>query len=145
MRIILFFLIGILDLFANSSEIEVKIYEKIISNFDVSSRIKVFSNDKNIIKDIKLYSKKLEIVNKNDAKVYILSHKIDKIPKNKIVIVTNYELLKEIKNSIGAFYWKKGRPNILFIKDRLQRKHLKMSSGYNQYIEKERCLYELCF
>jgi sugar-specific transcriptional regulator TrmB len=145
MRIIFVLAILIIDLFANSSEIETKIYEKIISNFDKNSEIKVYSNDKNILNEIKKYSKKLVVSNKKDSKVYILSTNIGNIPDDKLVIVTNYELLKEIKNSLAAFYWKKGRPNILFIKDRIKKRNLFLNKEYDKYSEVERCLYELCF
>jgi sugar-specific transcriptional regulator TrmB len=145
MRIIFVLAILIIDLFANSSEIETKIYEKIISNFDKNSEIKVYSNDKNILNEIKKYSKKLVVSNKKDSKVYILSTNIGNIPDDKLVIVTNYELLKEIKNSLAAFYWKKGRPNILFIKDRIKKRNLFLNKEYDKYSEEERCLYELCF
>jgi uncharacterized pyridoxamine 5'-phosphate oxidase family protein len=145
MRIIFLLAIMLLNLFANSSEVEVKIYEKIISNFDKNNKVKVYSNDKNILNEIKKYSKKLIISNKKDAKVYILSANIENIPDEKIVIVTNYGLLKDIKNSLAAFYWKKGRPNILFIKDRIKKRNLSLNKEYNKYSEEERCLYELCF
>jgi hypothetical protein len=145
MRIILITFALILNLFANSSEIEVKIYENILSNFNTNSKIKVYSDNKNISNIIKMYSNKLEISNKIDAKFYILSSKIDSLSSDKIVIVTSYNLLKDMKNSIGAFYWKKGRPNILFIQERLENKNLILNSSYNKYIEIERCLYEICF
>jgi hypothetical protein len=145
MRIILITFALILNLFANSSEIEVKIYENILSNFNTNSKIKVYSDNKNISNIIKMYSNKLEISNKIDAKFYILSSKIDSLSSDKIVIVTSYNLLKDMKSSIGAFYWKKGRPNILFIQERLKNKNLILNSSYNKYIEIERCLYEICF
>jgi hypothetical protein len=145
MKIILVLALFILNLFANADKIEIQIYEKIVSNFDKNNKIKVYSNNKNIIDKIRKYSHKFIISDKKNAKIYILSSKIDNFPKDKIVIVTSYDLLKEIKNSLAAFYWKKGRPNILFIKDRIKRKNLFLNPKYDKYVEEERCLYELCF
>ena len=144
MKILLIILGIVINLFANSEKVETQIYENIISNLSNNKKIKVWTNNSKISYIFGKYSKKLIVVDKKDANIYILSYKED-IPNNKIVLTTNYKLLKKLKNSVGAFYWKKGRPNIIFIDDRLKRKHILLSSKYNDFIEPERCLYELCF
>ena len=144
MRVLFIILIGFISLFGNSDEVENEIYENIITNLFPKKKVKVWTDNSKISYVFGKYSKKLVVVDKNNADIYILSYKED-IPNNKIVLTTNYKLLKEIKNSIGAFYWKKGRPNIVFIEDRLKRKHILLPSKYNDFIESERCLYELCF
>jgi hypothetical protein len=49
----------------------------------------------------------------------------------------DYYLLDKIPQSFGAFFWKKGRPNIVFIKPRLKQQSLELSSELKPYIEEQ--------
>ena len=53
------------------------------------------------------------------------------------VFVLNYNLLNKIPRSFGAFFWKKGRPNIVFISPRVKREHLKLSKELQAYEEEQ--------
>ncbi len=53
--------------------------------------------------------------------------------KNKPFFTDNYRSFKENPNAIGAFYWKKGRPNILFLKPRLKSFNLKLPNQLVKY------------
>lgn len=55
--------------------------------------------------------------------------------KNQIILVTKYNLLNEIPESVGAFYWQKGRPNLVFIRYRLNEKRLNLTHEYAQLID----------
>lgn len=55
--------------------------------------------------------------------------------KNQIIIVTNYNLLNTIPEAIGAFYWQKGRPNLVFIRSRLIEKQVRLSSEYIKLVD----------
>lgn len=57
--------------------------------------------------------------------------------KNQIVLVTKYNLLNMIPDAVGAFYWQKGRPNLVFIRSRLIEKRVKLASEYTKLIDEQ--------
>ena len=60
------------------------------------------------------------------------------IKSDKMKFLTSYKLLKHYKKSaLGGFYWKKGRPNILFIKKNLHKYNIKLPTSMSKYIEEE--------
>ncbi len=70
------------------------------------------------------------------ADLVILSTTKD-IPKEcleKILFGTRYSHLKN-KDVVGSFFWQKGRPNILFYKQRLKEHKVKLDSSFDRYIE----------
>ena len=52
---------------------------------------------------------------------------------NKPLFTDNYKTFKKNPNAIGALYWKKGRPNIIFLKSRLQKFGLSLPSKLKKY------------
>jgi len=89
------------------------------------------------IESIEKYPGNLKIVTEcKDADIIILSTTRD-IPKEcnkKLLFGSRYSHLKN-PNVIGAFFWQKGRPNILFYQKRLNTHHIKLDSSFNRYIE----------
>ena len=89
------------------------------------------------IESIEKYPGNLKIVTEcKDANIIILSTTRD-IPKEcnkKLLFGSRYSHLKN-PNVIGAFFWQKGRPNILFYQKRLNTHHIKLNSSFNRYIE----------
>jgi len=57
------------------------------------------------------------------------------IGHNKIYFTNNYNRLLSSEKYIGAFFWSKSRPNIVFIKDRMLRKNITLPVSYKQFIE----------
>lgn len=55
--------------------------------------------------------------------------------KNKPIVVLDYDLLKKYDNAVAAFFWKKGRPNIVFIKDRVKKFNIQLPKSYEVYQE----------
>ena len=90
------------------------------------------------IYSIEQYPGNINIVDDcKEADLVILSTNKD-IPKEcnqKILFGTRYSHLKN-KNVVGAFFWQKGRPNILFYQKRLQMYNVKLEPSFNEYIEK---------
>jgi len=89
------------------------------------------------IESIEKYPGNLKIVTEcKDADIIILSTTRD-IPKEcnkKLLFGSRYSHLKN-PNVIGAFFWQKGRPNILFYQKRLNTHNIKLDSSFNRYIE----------
>ncbi len=54
--------------------------------------------------------------------------------RKKILFATNINTLKN-KRVIGAFFWQKGRPNMIFYKKRLKQKRIKLNASFSKYIE----------
>jgi len=53
---------------------------------------------------------------------------------SKLSIVDSYKKLKLNKNSIGAIYLKKGRTQIVFVKERLERHGLKLNAKFKKHL-----------
>lgn len=51
------------------------------------------------------------------------------------IITLKYELLKTYPNSIGSFFWQKGRPNIVFIEPRLEKLSIDIGPQFSAFIE----------
>ena len=126
-------------LFASKIDIEEEIYGDIIhAIFPNRQTVYVWSDDKTIsfldnIGGIKMLN------NANNADILILNN----TSKNaflvgKIVFVRKYYLLKKYKDfAVGGFYWQKGRPNILFLKQNLEKFDIKLPNGLESFIEDE--------
>ncbi|HFQ62322.1 MAG TPA: hypothetical protein ENK39_08535 [Epsilonproteobacteria bacterium] len=54
--------------------------------------------------------------------------------KKPLLFATDYHILKASKEVIGAFYWKKGRAQLLFVKSRLKAHGIVLSSEYQKFI-----------
>ncbi len=86
---------------------------------------------------LEAYPNRLNIVrNCVQADMVILSTTKD-IPsscRGKLFFGTRYSHLKN-SNVIGAFFWHKGRPNILFYQSRLDKNGIKLDSTFSKYID----------
>ncbi|SNZ06717.1 hypothetical protein SAMN06265182_0773 [Persephonella hydrogeniphila] len=102
--------------------------------------IKVYTTDN--MKYIFRYSKILlpvyECIN---ADLIIAGERLkDNRCRGKKMIVTRYYLLKEYKNAIAAFYWHKGRPNLIFIQERLKHYGISIPDKYKKFADSEKNL-----
>ncbi len=103
-------------------------------------RIKTYATDN--MKYIFKYSKILIPSYECDkADIVIAGEQLkNKDCEKKVMIVTKYYLLRNYKNAVAAFYWYKGRPNILFIKERLERFGINLPEKYKKYTDSEKDL-----
>jgi hypothetical protein len=74
---------------------------------------------------------KIRLTSLNSADIVLFSSKKH---KSKLTIVNSYKKLKLNKNSIGAIYLKKGRTQIIFIKERLDANGLILNSKFKKHI-----------
>ena len=121
---------------ASQHTYEIKIYSTIFKAlFPNKTTVYVWSDcDKKSDILHKIYN--VRAVNSiEDADILLLS-KSKNITSKKMKFVTNYKLLKHYKKSvIGGFYWKKGRPNIIFLRRNLQKYHIKLPQSMQDYVE----------
>lgn len=119
-------------------ELEAKIIAN-IANSTTNGDIKLFI-PKITELEKKIYSKYLKVVDSCENSNFVfIKNKINK-PKtchltNKVFFTNNYRKLLNTNMYIGAFFWSKSRPNIVFIKNRLDKKNIKLPNSYKQFIE----------
>ncbi len=102
------------------------------SRFDMEEINKVLSSVEIDNKKVKFYSPNYKFM----SKLYIdnKTKQLDKADivifptsniKDKVTIVSSKDELKKDENSIGAIFVKKGRTQIIFVKERLDKKNIK--------------------
>jgi hypothetical protein len=129
-----------LTLFANEkSVLQAQILEKIFQNISIKEEIVLWSDNKNLLQE---FAKNRHFHTTNDcdkATLLILEDKKN-LPKSvcqKAIFVLEYALLKEIPQSFGAMFWKKGRPNIVLIESRMQTHSIQIGKGLEMYVEEK--------
>lgn len=106
-----------------------------------SKEIKFYNADKHLLPTVEQDSK-VTFTTLNNADV-ILFPKTSK--SSKALIVNSYQTLKESKDSIGAIYTKKGRTQIVFVKERLLAKGLDLTQALHKYLITECHFNPQCF
>ncbi len=127
----------------NKYDKEVELEAKIISNIATSSikeNIKLYIPEiSNMEKDV--YSKVFTLTDScDDANVIFIKRNVDinslcKNENKKLFFTNNYEKLLEDNRYLGAFFWNKSRPNITFIKSRLEKQKIKLPTDYDKFVE----------
>lgn len=95
--------------------------------YDSVSSIKRFNSRFVLVKDC------------SDSNIVLIKH-IEELGdkcKDKILFGTRYQTLRN-KNVVGAFFWQKGRPNILFYKTRLDKHKIILNKDLKKYIDYEK-------
>ena len=136
-------------LYALERESTLKMYHGIFEALSSKTPINVYTNDKEY-RDVFLHSKKIVLSNTLEASDIALvtdertlknilytknsNRNFDKKP---IIFVTNYHFLKISKEIVGAFYWRKGRSQLLFIKNRLKQHNITLPKEYQNFMINE--------
>ena len=137
-KLIFSLLLTVIVLSASKIEIERKIYTTLFQAiFTEVKHVKIWSDEPSkveIFKKIKILS---IVQDKKQADILMIFHTHDIVDK-KIKFVGTYELLKDYqKDAIGGFFWQKGRPNILFLQENLEKYHIDLSNKFQNYIKKK--------
>jgi len=126
----------------NKYDKEIELESKIMFNISKSllaKKIILFiPNITEIEKEI--YKKRFQLAKtcKESNFIFVKRHvKKEDICMNekKIYFTNNYKKLLSNNIYLGAFFWNKSRPNIVFLKKRLDAKRIKLPSSYTQFIE----------
>ncbi|MDQ7055576.1 MAG: hypothetical protein Q9M89_03460 [Persephonella sp.] len=140
--IYVFMLFYLVFAFASEEQIhrvEAEIISKIcsaISKKDIGIKVYLTENMKYIIKYSKIF---VPVDSCEDADIVVAGQEIHNC-RGKIMVVTRYFLLKRYKNAVAAFYWYKGRPNITFVKEKLERYHISLPEKFSKFVDSERNL-----
>jgi len=131
----LYYFLWIPLLLYSSQNYELQLYEKILPLLFHSNTMKVYADNdaKNILKG----STKFKILSKCDKSVVvIIGKKFSQLPqvcKEKPLFATSYRAFKYNKSSFGAFYWRKGRPQLRFKNNILNKFHIKLPTTLRKF------------
>ena len=116
---------------------QIRILEKVFLEISIDTKMIVWSDNQKILNELKNHNKLTMADKCKDATILILENKIQKTKacESKPTFVLNYDLLSEIPQSFGALFWKKGRPNIVIIKPRIESQSIKISKDLRPYLE----------
>lgn len=142
MKAIILTLLLAFSLFAsdNKDAIRAQIIEKIISNISIHEVITVWSDNKGLIAEFRKSSNIITTDDCDKANIVVVEDAKnieDEDCRNKPIFVLNYNLLKDIPESFGAFFWKKGRPNIVIIKPRTLSHGIVVTKELEAYVEEK--------
>jgi hypothetical protein len=122
-----------INIFANNQDYESKLYEKVLGSIFNNDIITIYS-DEGLKDTIRKSSKFIIVDNCEDAVVSIgkiFKSKCEKLP----LFTTNYKVFKNEPNVIGAFYWRKGRPQLKLKSDVLNDFNLTIPNSLQKYAQ----------
>jgi hypothetical protein len=133
-------------LYALEKESTLKIYHRIFAALSSKASIAVYTNDKEY-RDVFRHSKRIFLSSKIEESDIVLiteertlNHVLYRIKVNTeienkpILFVTNYHFLNKSDDILGAFYWRKGRSQLLFIKKRLKEYNITLPKEYQSFM-----------
>ncbi|MEN8728082.1 MAG: hypothetical protein ABF276_09015, partial [Sulfurovum sp.] len=127
-------------------ESALKMYHGIFTALSSKTSFNVYTNDKEY-RDVFRHSKRIFLSDKPEESDIVLiteertlnnvlstMNKNLDIFKKPIIFVTNYQFLKISDEIAGAFYWRKGRSQLLFIKKRLEQYDITLPEEYQKFM-----------
>ena len=141
MKTVFFSIIFIVTLhaFDASNGLKQQILEKILTNISLNKELIIWSDNKELVGEFDKKDSFTTTADCKDATLLILENKknLDKACHEKAIFVLDYALLKEIPQSFGAIFWKKGRPNIVIIAPRAKQSSIIISEKLDDYLEEK--------
>ena len=134
MKKILFLLVIFINVAIARENYELKLYEKILPAIFKKDNLLVFTdeNSKEVLNGSTIFK---IIKNCKDAEVLVGRDfsELNSTCLRKPIFATNYRTFNEYNSSFGAFYWRKGRPQIRFKLDALNFYHLYLPETMKKY------------
>ena len=132
-------------LYALERESTLKMYHGIFSALSSKTMISVYTTDPEyrkvfaISKRIFLAKKPEEsdivlITNRSTLQGIMRRNRVNQNAQKPILFVTDYRFLKNSEDVVGAFYWRKGRSQLLFIKKRLDQQGIQLPKAYQNFM-----------
>lgn len=120
-----------------SDKLKAKILEKILTEISINKEKKIWSDDTTVLNAFRKNTNLNVTDNCMKSTIIILKDKksLNSMCCSKHIFVLRYDLLSKVPQSFGSFFWKKGRPNIVLIKQRLKKQNIKASDKLNPYLE----------
>ena len=124
--------------FALERESTLKFYHHVLDALFTKQVVSVYVEDATY-KDVFAHSSFIKIVNDmRQADMVLITDDLVlqdalSLANDPILFSTRYKYLDKSQDIVGAFYWKKGRAQLLFIKDRLLNHGIKLTREYAKY------------
>jgi len=137
LKIFLIVLFSVSSLFSfDALHVKAEIFSKIAHEFVKKDVVNIYTDDKTLVKTKGLISS-LHYTSRKKSDIVFLSNINDlQSPcKSKYIFSTSYQVYKTSPKVIGAFFWQKGRPNIIIKSTMLKKLHIKISPEFEKYIE----------
>ena len=132
----------IVPLLALDTQSTRNIYENIFRALSPKRIIRVYT-DNQAYREILSTSKYIRVSALKEADIVLSTtekslvrslEKVKSMKQKPIFFVTNFSFLKFSEEIVGAFYWKKGRSQLIFIKKRVQAKKITLPTQHHKYI-----------
>ncbi len=134
-KLLIILLLFSINIFANSNY-ELKLYEKVLPIiFDIKYPVVYAdSHTKEILKNSKIFT----LTNNCNEVDFMMGKNLIDLNSNcnnKPIFATSYRGFKNMQNSFGAFYWRKGRPQIKFKQDIIIKFNLYIPQTLRKYVK----------
>jgi len=136
MKVLQLFVMGMILLYG-ADNYELKLYEKVLPLFFKSEPIAVYADDE-VAKILKKSAKFHLVTSCEEDTVVIVGSAFEHLSplcKKKPIFATSYRAYMHYKNSFGAFYWRKGRPQLKFKKEVLDGFGMHIPKDLVRYVE----------
>lgn len=140
MRYLLALLIMPCLVLANSlDDVKSTLISKIAEALVKKKIVNIYTND-STYEMLHKFPYRFNLVESCDEADMVLTPDVE-LPKNEcrmskaLVLMTHYRGYTQSKEAVGALFWQKGRPNLIFDKSRLQELSLVLSHAFSKYIE----------
>ena len=134
-RVFLLFILVTTLLWGGSSDVQ--LYKEILRGlFPDKETVKIFVDDAEKAKILHEIGSSIELVPRpEEADLLMLSHRT-KIETKKPIFAGTYRIITAYPETvIGGFYWKKGRPTLIFYRTALQKFGLSLPEKFEKYME----------
>ena len=144
-KLTLLFALIYVELYAMDKASTLKMYHGIFSALTAKKSTVVYTSDREY-REVFKSSNYIKLSGKPEASDIILvtnissldsvlnSHSMNRKDKKPIIFVTNYSFLKYSDEIVGAFYWRKGRTQLLFIEERLKKYEITLPKAYQNFM-----------
>ncbi|MCH9739920.1 MAG: hypothetical protein K0U38_03640 [Epsilonproteobacteria bacterium] len=123
------------------AELDIEKVNRVLLGLKSSKQLHFFNDNQQLVQQLENKKSKLKFTSLKNADILLFP----KSPKSeKVVIVNSYKALKKNSESIGAIYLLKGRTQIVFVDERLEKKGLHLSKDLHEYLIDECLLNPIC-
>jgi len=121
---------------SNVQKLQAQILTAIAHTLVHKKNVNIYMDD-SAFDGAKKYIKSLKFVSCDKADIVFISKDgdMDKKCKTTLIFSTSYYLYEHSPMIVGAFFWQKGRPNIIFRRKRLDMLGIILPPSFRKYLE----------
>jgi len=134
MKLLAMLLLYAIVLSADSKTLMYEIISNVLDNLETPKNKIIYSDDENLLKNLGKHYKTSQTCQESTF-IILQKSTLEAACKSKDIFVLNYDLLSTMPESLGAFFFQKGRANIVLLKPKLKQHHIKPSSELLPYLE----------